>query len=124
VRPTIVGPVAWPGLGPPPRFVVDPGVAPLFMVELAVEPALMGEVERRTRDNYFYGGDADSVFATGHLWCVPGPAWARLGRSRVLYYRVVTFDHDSGLSALSVDDEHLDALPRLVVQGPSTTGTC
>ena len=118
MRPTIVGPAAWPAVAPPPRFVVYTGDAALFMVELAVDPSLMGDVGRRTQDNYFYGGDADSAFATGRLWCVPGAAWVRLGRSQALYYRVVTFEDSSGVSAVSVDDGHLDTLPCLTVQRP------
>ena len=76
----------------------------------------MINLARRAPDNYFHGGDAESTFATGCGWHIPVAVWAHLRRARVLYYRVVTFDQGSGRSELSVDDHHLDALPRLVVE--------
>jgi hypothetical protein len=118
VRPTIVGPPSWPADGSPPRFHVDTAGRPLYMVELATDPHLMSIVADRTAHNYFYGGDGDNVFATGPGWCVPTATWAHLQHAGVLYYRVVTFDHTSGNSELSVDDHQLDALPLVVVQDP------
>lgn len=117
-RPTIVGPATWPADGPPPRFVVDTAGLPLYTVELAAAPWLMTAVVARTAGNYFHGGDADGTFATGHRWCLPAAAWARLSRARILYYRVVTVDQHSDRSGLSVDDQHLDALPCLLVVEP------
>lgn len=88
----------------------------LFMVELAAAPCLMTSVDDRTPDNYFFGGDAEGVFAAGSGWHVPPEVWKRIRHNRMLYYRVITVDQSGGVSALSIDDEHLDALPEMVVQ--------
>lgn len=114
-RPTIVGPVAWPADARPPRFRVDAAGLPLYMVELAAARHLMINVAHRTGDNYFYGGDPDSVFAAGPGWRVPAGVWARLAGAAVLYYRVIAIDQASGRSALSVDDHQLNTLPALIV---------
>lgn len=116
VKPTIAGPATWRAGGPPPRFTVDTGGLPLYMVELAAARHLMESIVDRTQHNYFYGGDADSVFATGPCWSVPGDAWECLGHLPVLYYRVIAFDQVTGVSELSVDDQHLIMLPSLVVE--------
>jgi hypothetical protein len=115
VRPAISGPATWPVNGPPPQFTVDAAGMPLYMVELASARCLMMSIVDRTVDNYFYGGDAESVFATGAGWCVPRKVWAHLRLAYALYYRVVAFDQSAGASELSVDDEHLDTLPVLLV---------
>ena len=115
-RPTIVGPRSWPAHGSPPRFTVDTAGGSLYTVELAAAPALMINLVRRAPDNYFHGGDAESTFASGCGWRNPVAVWAHLRRAPVLFYRVVTFDQGSGRCELSVDDLHLDALPRLVVE--------
>ena len=116
VKPTISGPATWPANGPPPRFTVDAVGLPLYMVELAASRHLMRSIVDRTPRNYFYGGDADNVFATGPCWSMPGEVWERLGRLPVLYYRVVVLDQASGSSELSVDDQHLTMLPAMVVE--------
>lgn len=113
-----MGPAAWRADGPPPPFRVDTAGMPLYMVELASAQCLMASIAHRTSANYFCGGDVASVFATGTRWCVPTDAWTRLACGRILYYRVITFDQASGTSELSVDDQHLSALPALVVVGP------
>jgi hypothetical protein len=116
VKPTISGPATWPANGPPPRFTVDAAGFPLYMVELAAARHLMQSIVHRTSRNYFYGGDADSVFATGTCWSMPDEVWARLGRLPALYYRVIAFDQASGVSEPSVDDQDLTMLPELVVE--------
>jgi hypothetical protein len=117
VRPTIVGPAAWPALGPPPSFTVDTAGRALYLVELAAARCLMTRLAHRTCDNYFFGGDAESVFATGPGWCVPARAWARLRGARLLFYRVVAFDQAACTSQMSVDDQNIDRLPSMVVTG-------
>ncbi len=116
VKPTISGPDRWPANGPPPRFTVDTAGLPLYMVELAADLRLMQSIVHRTPCNYFYGGDADSVFATGACWSMPGEVWARLGLLPFVFYRVIAFDQASGVSELSVDDQHLTLLPAVVVE--------
>jgi hypothetical protein len=116
VRPRIVGPDRWPAAGDPPEFTVDGAGLPFWMVELATTRLLMRTVENRGPDNYFYGGDADGVFGTGRRWRPPAPAWRRLRPAGVLYYRLVAFDQGGcGGWGVSVDDEHLDELPCLLV---------
>lgn len=115
MQPKILGPAVWPAAGPPPEFTVEPGML-LFMVELAAARCLMTSVDDRTPDNYFFGGEEEGVFATGPGWHVPAEVWDRLCHTPVLYYRVIAVDQSGGVSALSVGDENLDALPEMVVQ--------
>ena len=116
MRPRIVGPERWPSACGPPEFSVDADGLPFWMVEMATTRVLMQTVENRCPDNYFYGGDADGLFGTGSRWCPPPQAWRRLGPSGVLYYRVVAFDQGGcGDWGISVDDEHLDELPHVLV---------
>jgi hypothetical protein len=81
------------------------------MVELAADRRLMTSVTGRSPDNYFYGGEDENVFATGPAWTMPRQVWSRLARLRLVYYRVVAFDHTLTVSAPSVGDDHLDAVP-------------
>ena len=116
LRARIIGPRSWPASGAPPRFAVDPVGLPFWMVEMATTRSLMENIEDRSADNYYFGGDAEGVFGIGDSWTVPRQVWERLGPSGVLYYRVVAFDQGGyGAWAISVDDQHLDELPRLVV---------
>jgi hypothetical protein len=115
VRPTIIGPPTCRAADPPPGFRIDTAGL-LYMVELAATGSLMATVPGRTRDNYFFGGDSDNAFATGPFWCVPPPVWARLRRTRILYYRVVAIDQSSGTSCLSVADDNLQTLPSITVE--------
>jgi hypothetical protein len=117
VRPRIVGPASWPAAGSPPEFAVDADGLPFWMVEMATTRSLMESVDHRCAENYYYGGDSEGVFGTGPRWTLPPQAWQRFGPSGVLYYRVVAFDQgDCGAWGISVDDEHLDELPQLVVR--------
>jgi hypothetical protein len=116
VHPRISGPVRWPAAGHPPQFTVDTGGLPFWMVEMAAAHGLMRSTENRSPENYYYGGEVEGVFGTGPRWCPPPQAWRRLGPAGVLYYRVVAFDQGGcGAWGISVDDEHLDELPRLLV---------
>lgn len=116
MQPQITGPAAWPAAGPPPEFTVDAAGRALFMVEVAASRLLLTSLADRSPDNYFFGGETDGVFACGTRWTVPPDAWARLAHARVLFYRVVAVDQNTGDAAMSVDDQHLDALPALVVE--------
>lgn len=116
MQPRITGPASWPAAGPPPEFAVDTAGRILFMVELAASRRLLTCITDRSPDNYFFGGEADGVFASGTRWRVPPDVWACLAHAPVLYYRVVAVDQVGGDAAMSVDDQHLDALPALVVR--------
>jgi hypothetical protein len=95
---------------------VDAAGLPFWMVEMAATRSLMETVEHRSPENYYFGGDVEGVFGTGDRWAVPRQAWQRLGPSGLLYYRLVAFDQGGcGGWAISVDDQHLAELPRLVV---------
>ncbi len=122
MRPSITCPTVWPVRWGPLAFTVDPAGSPLYMVELAAERTIMASVAGRTPDNYFYGGEADNVFATGPAWTVPRPVWARLARLRLVYYRVVAFDHTLTVSAPSVEDDDLDAVPIVCFAGDDPSG--
>ncbi|MGI5128277.1 hypothetical protein ACQEVB_15810 [Pseudonocardia sp. CA-107938] len=111
MRPSITCPAVWPVSWGPLSFVVDSAGSPLYMVELAADRRLMTSVAGRSPDNYFYGGEEENVFATGPHWTVPGRVWARLSGLRLVYYRVVAFDHTLTVSAPSVTDDRLDAVP-------------
>jgi hypothetical protein len=116
VHPRIVGPPRWPAVEAPPEFAVDADGLPFWMVEMATARSLIRSVDDRRPDNYYFGGDTEGVFGTGCRWTVPQQAWRRLGPSGVLYYRLVAFDQGGcGAWGISVDDEHLDELPQLVV---------
>jgi hypothetical protein len=116
VRPRIIGPARWPAAGVPPEFTVDADGLPFWMVEMAAAQGLMRTTENRCPENYFFGSDTEGVFGTGARWSPPQQAWRRLGPSGVLYYRVVAFDQGGcGAWGISVDDEHLDELPQLLV---------
>lgn len=117
MRPSIVGPRRCPPAGPSPYFVVDTAGASLYVVELARSPGLMAALEGRTQDTYFFGGGADNVFATGPCWRVPPRAWERLCRAHVLYYRVVVLGGSGSVSLPSVEDDHLDLLPTIRMEG-------
>lgn len=109
--PSITCPTVWPVRWGPLAFTVDPAGSPLYMVELAADRRLMTSVAGRSQDNYFYGGEDENVFATGPHWTVPRQVWVRLARLRLVYYRVVAFDHTLTVSAPSVDDDRLGAVP-------------
>jgi hypothetical protein len=116
VHPRILGPARWPAAGAPPEFTVDTGGLPFWMVEMAATRVLMRSTDNRGPDNYYFGSDTEGVFGTGHRWSPPRPTWQRLGPAGVLYYRVVAFDQGGcGAWGISVDDEHLDELPQLLV---------
>jgi hypothetical protein len=115
VQPQITGPGSWPAGGPSPTFTIDPAGRSLFLVELAAARHLMTSVSDRSPENYFYGGDAEGDFATGTRWTVPPDVWARLAGAGALFYRVVVIEERAGDTAMSVEDDQLDALPSLRV---------
>jgi hypothetical protein len=120
VQPQITGPVSWPARGPSPTFTIDPAGRSLFLVELAADRHLMTSVADRSPENYFYGGDAEGDFATGTRWTVPSDVWARMAEVGALFYRVVVIDQGAGDTAMSVEDDQLDALPSLEVTTAET----
>ena len=115
MQPQITGPGSWPAGGPSPTFTIDSAGRPLFLVELAAARQLMTSVTDRTPENYFYGGDAEGDFATGTQWTVPSDVWARMAGAGALFYRVVVVDQRAGDTAMSIEDDELDALPSLRV---------
>jgi hypothetical protein len=121
VRPTIIGPATCPAGGPPPQFRVDTAELLLYLVELAGSRELMAGLAGRTPDNYFFGGEAGNVFATGTWWRVPGSVWRRLCRSEIMYYRVVAVDPLRGTSNPSVEDDSLEHLPAVRIAPPTAT---
>ena len=121
----IRGPLTWPPTSEPPGFDVTPDGHPFWMVELAAEPELMTAsfAADRTPDNYFLGGDADNVFATGDTWIVPQEVWDRIGLGERIFYRLFTSESDADWvqSTVSVEDPFSPDLPVVEIDSSEPT---
>lgn len=117
-RPVIIGPTRWPVTGRAPEFVIATHGRPLWIVEMAADPALVDGAEHaRTKQNYFFGSDRPGVIGTGSTWTVPPEAWFHLRRCPSVVYRVFAFARVTWSEdwAVSVADGELADMPVLTI---------